>query len=296
MKEKIGVVGLGIMGSGVARSFLKAGHPVTVYNRTRQKAEELGPLGAKIAENPAELARQTDVAIILIWDFPALEQVTLGPDGLLQGAHRGQVFVDMSTQLPKTALWEQKLYEEKGAAFLDAPVHGTRGEANSGGLWLMAGGEKPLFDKMIPLFKVISKTQHYMGPVGMGFSAKLCGNLFVSSVVAALAEALGMAAKAGVPVDELITLWGESDFRSPLIEGFGRAVLARDFSVSFHLRTMVKDTCLIKDFAEDLGMPVPISGLVHELYKIGVNKGLGEENASAIAKVVEDLGGTRIES
>ena len=295
MKEKIGIAGLGIMGAGLARVLTKAGYPVTVWNRTKEKTGEFKGLGAAVASTPKELASKTDVVVVIVWDFNALERVTTGPDGLLEGARRDQVFIDMSTQLPKTARWERELYAKKGAHFLDAPVHGTKGEVNSGGLWLMAGGDRAVYDRMMPVFKAISVTQHYMGPTGMGFAAKLCGNLYVSSLVAALTEALATAAKAGVPIPELLQLWGESDFRSPLLEGFGKGVLARDFGVSFHLRTMVKDTALVKDFAEELSMPVLISSVVHELYKIGVNKGYGEENASAIVKVFEEMGNTRIE-
>lgn len=294
MKEKIGIAGLGIMGSGLARVLLRAGYTVSVWNRTKQKTAEFEGLGATVARSPKHLAAGSDVVIAIVWDFAALERVTTGPDGLVEGAKRGQVIVDMSTQLPKTALWERDLYAKKGALFLDAPVHGTKGEVNSGGLWLMAGGDREVFDRMMPLFKSISETQHYMGPTGMGFAAKLCGNLYVSTLVAALTEALAAASKAGVPIPELLALWGESDFRSPLLQGFGKGVLERDFGVSFHLRTMVKDTALVKDLAEELGMPVPISSIVHELYKIGVNKGYGEENASAIVKVVEEMGGTMI--
>ena len=294
MKEKIGIAGLGIMGAGLARVLTKAGYPVTVWNRTKEKTGEFKGLGAAVASTPKELASKTDVVVVIVWDFNALERVTTGPDGLLEGARRDQVFIDMSTQLPKTARWERELYAKKGAHFLDAPAHGTKGEVNSGGLWLMAGGDRAVYDRMMPVFKAISVTQHYMGPTGMGFAAKLCGNLYVSSLVAALTEALATAAKAGVPIPELLQLWGESDFRSPLLEGFGKGVLARDFGVSFHLRTMVKDTALVKDFAEELSMPVLISSVVHELYKIGVNKGYGEENASAIVKVFEEMGNTRI--
>jgi 3-hydroxyisobutyrate dehydrogenase-like beta-hydroxyacid dehydrogenase len=151
-----------------------------------------------------------------------------------------------------------------------------------------------VYERVMPVFRVISATQHYMGTTGKGFAAKICGQLYVSTLVAALSEALAFASKAGVPLRELLALWAESDFRSPLLEGFGDGVLKRDFSVSFHLRTMVKDTGHIKDLAEELGMPVPLSSLVHELYKIGVNKGYGEENASAIVKVIEDMADTVI--
>jgi 3-hydroxyisobutyrate dehydrogenase-like beta-hydroxyacid dehydrogenase len=248
-----------------------------------------------VCETPRELSINCDIIIIMVWDLSALRDVTLGPEGLLEGAHEGQVVVDMSTQAPKTALWEQELYAQKGVSFLDAPVHGTKAEVNAGGLWIMVGGERTAFERMKPVFGVLGETLHYMGPAGSGFATKMCGQLYVSSLVAALAEALVCASKAGIDVREALKLWGESDFRSPLLEGFGNAVLERDFSVSFHLRTMVKDTNLVKEFAEDLGMPVFIPSIVHEMFKVGVNKGFGEENASAIVKVLEDMAKAKVE-
>lgn len=295
MKEKVGVVGLGIMGLGIAKNLLKAGYPVSVYNRTKKKTSECADLGASVCETPREIAENCDIVIVMVWDLSALKDVTLGPDGLLEGAHEGQVMIDMSTQMPKTALWEQEMYAKKGVSFLDAPVHGTKAEVNAGGLWIMAGGERSVFEKVKPLFEVLGETYHYMGPTGKGFATKMCGQLYVSSLVAALAEALVFASKAGIDVREALKLWGESDFRSPLLEGFGNAVLERDFSVSFHLRTMVKDTNLVKDFAEDLGMPLFIPSIVHEMFKVGMNKGFGEENASAIVKVIEDMAGAKVE-
>ena len=197
----------------------------------------------------------------------------------------------MSTQLPATALQEAAELGKKGAAFLDAPVHGTKGESRSGGLWIMVGGERAVYDRALPLFQAIGETVHYMGPTGKGCAAKLCGNHLVSTIVAALAESLALAEKAGLDGWELIKLWGESDFRSPIIEGAGGSMLKHDFGVSFHLRTMVKDTELIRNFSESIGVPVLLSNVVHELNKVCQNKGWGDLNASAVFKLFEEMAG-----
>jgi len=292
--EHIGVVGTGVMGSGIARTLLKKGYEVAVYNRTKAKAEQLRSEGAAIASTPRELAAGSDVVVILVWNKDALDGVVEGADGLLAGAHKGQIFMDMSTQLPQTAAWEAGLFKQKGADFLDAPVHGSKAEANNGGLWIMAGGERSVYDRVLPILKAIGATQHYMGGHGKGFATKLCGNLLVSSIVAALSEALVLAAKAGVDPREALRLWQESDFRSPVVGGVGESICNRDFAVAFHLRTMVKDTELIRNYAEVIGVPLMLSNVVHELNKIGLNKGFGEENASAIVKVYEDMAGKRV--
>jgi 3-hydroxyisobutyrate dehydrogenase-like beta-hydroxyacid dehydrogenase len=292
--ERVGVVGAGIMGSGVALTLMKKKYRVTVFNRTAAKLAGLRKAGAATAKTPRELAENCDVVIIFVWNRSALDAVLEGETGLVAGARRGQVFIDMSTQLPETAEVEAGLFAAKGAKFLDAPVHGSRAEANSGGLWIMAGGERKVYNQVLPIFKVIGATQHYMGPHGKGFATKLCGNLLVSTIVAALSEALVLAAKAGVDPVEAIKLWQESDFRSPVVGGVGQSICTRDFGVSFHLRTMVKDTELIRNYAEQIGVPLMLSNVVHELNKIGQNRGFGEENASAVVKVYEEMAKVKV--
>lgn len=293
--ERIGVIGAGIMGSGIAKTFLSKGYGVRVFNRSPKKAEPLARLGAVVEATAREVAEKCDVVFIFVWNKAALEGVALGPDGLAAGSHRGLVILDMSTQLPETAEWEASLYGAKGAEFLDVPVHGSKGEANNGGLWIMAGGSREVYDRVLPLLKVIGETQHYMGGLGKGFATKLCGNLLVSTIVAALSEALVLAQKAGIDPEEALKLWQESDFRSPVVGGVGNSICTRNFEVSFHLRTMVKDTDLIHVYAEQIGVPLMLANSVHELNKIGLNKGFGDENASAVVKVYEDMAGVTVQ-
>jgi 3-hydroxyisobutyrate dehydrogenase-like beta-hydroxyacid dehydrogenase len=282
------------MGSGITKTFLSKGYSVNIFNRSSDKARDLEKAGAVIASSPRKVGENTDVVFIFVWDKTALSSVVEGKDGLAAGAHHDQVIVDMSTQLPETAEWEAALFAKNGAAFLDAPVHGSKAEANNGGLWIMAGGERTVYDRVLPLFKIIGETQHYMGSHGKGFATKLCGNLLVSSIVAALSEAMVLAKKAGVDPREALKLWQESDFRSPVIGGIGNSIITRDFEVSFHLRTMVKDTELIHAYAEQVNAPVMVSNVVHELNKVGLNKGYGDENASAVVKVLEDMAATQV--
>ena len=292
--EKIGLIGLGVMGQGIASNILKAGYPLTIYNRTSEKVEEFVQKGAKQASTPREVAENSEILIIMVWDVPALKTVMEGSDGVVAGAHKGLTVIDMSTMMPAISKWEAAQLAEKGAEFLDAPVHGTKGEVHAGGLWLMAGGKKEVFEKMIPIFKVLCETYHYVGSTGQGSVLKLCGNLLVSSLVAALCEALVLAVKAGIKPSDALQLWGESDFKSPLLEGFGKAVCQRNFDVSFHLRTMVKDTDYVRKFAEELGYPVPVSSNVHEIYKMAQSMGWGEENASAVIKLFEKMAGVEV--
>ena len=289
--KKIAVIGTGIMGTGMGLTLLNAGYEVCCYNRTEANAQRLVDAGAAYAATPAGAAEGADVVIIMMWNKQALESALLGPDGLVAHAVAGQVYMDMSTQLPETAAWAAGLFAEKGAEFLDAPVHGTKGESENGGLWIMVGGKERVYEQVLPVIQCIGETWHYMGENGKGYAAKLCGNHLVSTIVAAICESMVMAGKAGLDQEELVKLWLESDFRSPVVDGVGHSIINRDFEVSFHLRTMVKDTELIRNYSESIGVPVLLSNVVHELNKVGENMGFGEENASAVVKVFEHMAG-----
>jgi 3-hydroxyisobutyrate dehydrogenase-like beta-hydroxyacid dehydrogenase len=247
--------------------------------------------GASYADTPAQAIFGAEVVILMLWNKSALDSVVSGDNGLFIHSVAGQVFIDMSTQLPETAKWEAQEFEHRGADFLDAPVHGSKGEASSGGLWIMVGGKESVYRRMVPIFDIIGETHHYMGSCGKGFSTKLCGNHLVSTIVAALCESMVLAVKADLDPKEVLKVWLESDFRSPVVDGIGNSIISRNFDVSFHLRTMVKDTELIRNFSESIQVPVLLSNIVHEINKIGLNKGYGEENASAVVKVFEEMAG-----
>ena len=288
---KIAIIGTGVMGTGIGLTLRRKGHDVNVWNRTPANAAEVVAGGATPCDTPRAAAHGASHVLILVWNEEALRQVLEGPDGLVANARPGQVIIDMSTQLPQTARRTAGELAPSGALFLDAPVHGTKGEAHSGGLWIMAGGSREAWAAAEPVLAEIGATRHHMGEVGSGCVAKLCGNHLVSGILALLGESLAMAEKSGIDSRELIKLWGESDFRSPIIEGAGMSMLDHDFSVSFHLRTMVKDTELIRNYSESIGVPVMLSNLVHEFNKVSQNRGWGEQNATAIYRLFEEMAG-----
>ena len=288
---KVAIIGTGVMGTGVGMTLLSKGFEVTCYNRRPDNAAALVAAGARLCATPGEAASAASHVLIWVWNEAALHAAVDGEDGLCAHAQAGQVFIDMSTQLPETSRAVAAQFAAKGAMFVDAPVHGSRAEAHSGGLWVMVGADVPAWQAALPVLRAVAATVHHMGPVGSGSAAKLCGNHLVSAVLASLAESLAMAKKSGLDCHELIKLWGESDFRSPIIEGAGKSMIDGDFAVSFHLRTMVKDTELIRNHSESIGVPVLISNTVHELNKTAQNLGLGELNATAIYKLFELMAG-----
>lgn len=287
----IAVIGTGVLGTGVGLTLRRHGHAVRCWNRTPANAQGLVEGGATLHATPAQAAEGASHVLLLVWNEEALRSVLEGPDGLLQAAQPGQVFIDMSTQLPATARDLAARFQAAGALFVDAPVHGSRAEAHAGGLWIMAGASAEAWAAAQPVLQQLGASARHMGEVGAGCAAKLCGNHLVSTIVAALAESLALARKSGLDGHQLVDVWSESDFRSPIVEGAGRAMWDGQFDVSFHLRTMVKDTELIRNHAETLGVPVMLSNTVHELNKVAQNLGWGELNATAIFKLCELMAG-----
>lgn len=294
--ERIAYLGLGIMGSGMAANLIEAGYPVTVWNRTMEKTEPLVKMGAKRASSPAEAVADVDVVMYCLSNDDAVENVVYSDEGILEGVHSGQIAVDMSTVHPDTSRREAEAYAERGIEFLDAPVFGSKGEARDGGLWIMVGGNEGVFEHVKPIFEPLSTSVHHMGGTGMGTSMKLVGNLIVAAQMEAVGEALILAKKAGLNPHDVMDLLDVVDFRSPLISGVGRSLIERDFTTSFALKHMLKDANLIARFAEELRSPTPEAAAVRETLKAAVNQGWGDENASALIKVLEMQADTVVET
>jgi len=292
--EKIAFLGLGIMGRGMAANLLKAGYPVTVWNRTPERSANLVEQGARQADTPAEAAAGADVIMYCLSDDAAVKDLVFGAGDLLSGVSGGQIVIDLTTVYPDTTRLEAAAYEEMGARFLDAPVFGSKNEAANGGLWIVVGGDEELYNEVKPILETLSETTHYMGGTAKGTSMKLVGNLLVASQLEALGEAMVLATKAGLDPQDVLGVLHVTDFKSPIFDGVGNALIERDFSTHFALKLMLKDANLIARFAEDLNAPVPASAAIRENIKAAVNQGWGEENASAFIKVLEDQAGVQV--
>lgn len=285
--EKIAYLGLGIMGSGMAQNLLKAGYSVTVWNRSPEACKPLTEKGADQADTPAQAATNADVVMYSLSNDTAIEAVVFGKDGVLSGVHSGQIALNMSTVHPDTSHREAAAYADKGVEFLDAPVFGSKNEAAAGGLWIVVGGKPEVFEQVKPILEPLSDTIHYMGETGKGAAMKLVGNSLVASQIEALGEAMILATKAGLNPQDVLNVLHVVDFRSPIFDSMGGALVKRDFSTSFALKWMLKDANLIARFAQDLNSPVPAAAVVRETIKAAVNQGWGEENASALIKALE---------
>ncbi|GIV70459.1 NAD(P)-dependent oxidoreductase [Caldilinea sp.] len=290
----VAYLGLGIMGRGMAANLLKAGHTVTVWNRSPERCQPLVAQGAKQASTPAEAVADAEAVMYCLSDDRAVEDLVWGAGRLIDAVRPGQVVLDMTTVHPDTSRKEHAAYAEKGVDFLDAPVFGSKNEAANGGLWIVVGGKREVYERVLPLLRPLSETTHYMGGAAMGASMKLVGNLVVAFQLEALGEAMVLATKAGLNPHDVLGVLHVTDFKSPIFDGVGAALVRRDFDVHFALKLMLKDANLIARFAQDLNVPIPGAAAIRENIKIGVNKGWGEENASAFIKVLEEGAGVEV--
>ncbi len=291
---KVGFIGLGIIGSGIVKNLVKAGHDVTVWNRTSSKMEIAKSYGAKVASDPNDLMEGFDYFAYCLADDAAVKEVITGGLGLAQKVDPNTVVIDFSTIDPDTSLAERALYESRGAKFLDAPVFGTKGEANNGGLWIVIGGEESVYLSAKEILEPISATLHYMGKGGNGAIMKLVGNLLVVSQLLSLGEALTMAKKAGLNLKDVLGVAAVADFRTPIYDGVGAGVIADDYEVNFPLRLMLKDAKLMQAFGARLGTSVSIADAVRPILEESALAGLGELNASALIKIMAKNAGVNL--
>jgi len=294
--EKIAYIGVGVMGQGMVPNLVKAGHQVTVWNRTLARAEAMRAHGAEVSPTIAEAVRGADLVMFCLSNDTAVSEVVWGDGGLLGCVASGQVVVDMSTVHPELSLRQHDAFAERGVAFLDAPVFGSRNEAAGGGLWIVVGGDDATFERVRPVLEALSETLHHMGGPASGAKMKLVGNLVVAMQLEALGEAMVMATKAGLDLRRVLGVLHVTDFKSPIFDGVGAALIARDFGTHFALKHMLKDANLIARFAQDLNSPIPAAAAVRETIKGAVNQGWGEENASAMIKMLELAGAAEVKA
>lgn len=275
MKPAIGFIGLGLMGKPMAANLLKAGFPVTVWNRTRARTQDLTQQGAEVAATPREAAAAADVLITMVSDPLALEEV-LWAGGALEGLRRGSTYIDSSTVAPTLARRIAAACSDRGAEFLDAPVTGGTWGAEKGELVFMVGGNAETLKRMEPVLSAMGKRWFHLGPHGAGQTVKLAMNMILALEVDALAEALALVTGAGLPGKRLIEVLQSSMARATVLDVKAPMMLEGNYAPSFPLRLMHKDLGLALDLANQLGVPLPATAAAREIYN-GV-KGAAKED------------------
>ncbi|MEW6624653.1 MAG: NAD(P)-dependent oxidoreductase [Bacillota bacterium] len=287
--KKIGFIGLGLMGQPIASNLIKAGHDVTVYNRTRSKSLQLEELGARIAENPRELAERVDYVLTIVLDDEVLKNVIVGPQGLIEGLKPGSIVIDMTTVAPQTSIEIEKVLKKKEIGYLEAPViRGPRG-AIEGTLMLLVGGEKHLYEKCHDIFSIIGSDIYYLGPIGMGSKAKLINN-FISHVNLVVAcEALSLGKKLGLPADLLLEILLKGSAYSYILNNRGPGIVNETFDLKATLNVAYKDLGLILKMAQDEQALTLFPSIARQIQQVAMGMGLGTRDSSSVIKVYEEL-------
>jgi 3-hydroxyisobutyrate dehydrogenase-like beta-hydroxyacid dehydrogenase len=295
MPRTIGFVGTGLMGRRMARSLIRKAHALRVYDRTCAKAEEVAQLGAKVAASPADAARDADVIISMLSDPKAVADCFEGPQGILSTLKRGAVVIDSSTVSPLTTQKVAEQVRAKGGQMLDAPVFGSKNEAENGVLGFIVGGDRAVFDSVQDVFSCLGKST-YMGPSGMGAIAKLVVNLGTAGELQAFHEGIVRATKAGLDPDLMYTVLMNSRAKAGIFEMKGPNILKRDFSTFFPLRLMDKDMRLAFETDESLRLSMPLVRAVKEVLGGCVTAGQAEDDFSSAIKHLERAGGVEVAS
>jgi 2-hydroxy-3-oxopropionate reductase len=291
MAQTIGFIGLGIMGKPMSKNLLKAGYPLVVHSRSRGPVDEVVKAGAKAATTPREVAAQCDVLVSMLPNSPDVERVALGKDGIIEGAKAGLVFIDMSTISPIVSKKVGDALAAKGVKMLDAPVSGGEKGAIDAALSIMVGGDKATFDAALPIFQAMGKTITLLGPLGMGGFTKLANQIIVAVNLTALAEALTLGKKAGLDRELLLTALGGGLAGSKCLEQKKPNYIAGTYNPGFKIDLHFKDLGLIMESARALGVPLPATAVVQELFSAMRVKGRGGLDHSGIITLLEDLAG-----
>lgn len=291
---RVGYIGLGIMGSGMARNLLKAGHTLIVHNRSRAIVEELAREGALPASSPREVAAQSDFVCTNLPDSPDVEQVVLGPDGIIEGAHKGLIYIDHSTIKPETARKIAAELARVGVPALDAPVSGGDIGARAGTLSIMVGGPQEAFERALPLFQAMGKTITWVGESGAGQIAKVANQIVVAGTMVAMAEALVLAQKAGVDPQRVVQAISRGAAQCWALDTKPAKIFTRDLSPGFKAYMQAKDLKIVIDTGRTYHVPLPLTAVAHQLYEAMVSMGYGELDNSAIITVLEALAGVTV--
>jgi 3-hydroxyisobutyrate dehydrogenase-like beta-hydroxyacid dehydrogenase len=287
-KPTIGFIGMGHMGSHMAPRLISAGYHLTVYDRTREKAQAIA--GATVAETPEEAAAHSDIVISIVTNDPALEEVMFGPNGVLAGTHVGSIIIDMSTVSPRTS---RHLFQEaraKGVAMIDAAVSGSVPQVEQGSLVIFVGGEQETYQQCKPILDILGQSSFYMGPSGMGTTMKLVVNTLLGLGMQALAEAIALGEKSGIQKGVLLDVLGQTTVLTAGQKAKLANVKHEQYPTQFALSLQHKDLRLILNEADEVSVSMPATAVALQMYTAALAMGM-DEDFSIMIKFMEQLAG-----
>ncbi len=279
---------MGIMGGPMARNLMEAGHELVLYNRTKEKAEEIAGDGTTVAESPKEVAESCDIVVLMLSDSPQVEEVIEGEDGVLEGLKEGALVVDMSTISPVVTRELAEKLEERGASMLDAPVSGGDVGAQQGTLSIMVGGSEEDFERAKPLFEVMGDTWTHVGLTGAGQMAKAANQIIVAVTLEGISEALVLSSKAGVAPEKILEALSGGLAGSNLMEAKKEKFLSHDFEPGFKVELHHKDLGIALAAGREYGVSLPVTAIVDQMLEALKTKGRGDRDHSSILTLIED--------
>jgi 3-hydroxyisobutyrate dehydrogenase-like beta-hydroxyacid dehydrogenase len=285
---KVGFIGLGAMGSGMARNLIKAGQNVTVYNRTRSRADELKPDGAIVADTAARAASGAEAVFTMLADDHALEEITFGAGKLLESLPAGSVHLSASTISVQLSRRLTAAHRERGQHYVAAPVFGRPDAAAAAKLFVVAAGPQSQIERCQPLFSAIGQRTFIAGAEPpMANVVKLAGNFLITTIIEGLAESFALARKSKVDPGLMLEILTGSLFPAPIYKNYGAMVAHEKFEpVGFKLKLGAKDNRLVLSAAEEAGVPMPIASLVRDQFLAAMAQGMAEDDWAAVSKVV----------
>ena len=295
MAERVGFIGLGIMGMPMARNLMEAGYELTVHNRSPEKAEELGKEGAAVAATPREVAENSDVVITMLPDSPQVREVVAGEDGVLEGISEGALLIDMSTISPVVTEELAEAVKEKGASMLDAPVSGGDVGAIEGTLSIMVGGQERDFQRARPLFEAMGKTITHVGPTGAGQVTKAANQVVVALTIEAVSEALVLGSAGGVSAEKILEVLSGGLASNKVMEVKREKFLSHTFEPGFRSELHHKDLGIALAAGREYGVVLPATAVVDQLFEALMTRGRGGWDHSALLSLIEDLAQREIE-
>ncbi|MEE9257863.1 MAG: 2-hydroxy-3-oxopropionate reductase [bacterium] len=295
MSRSLAFIGTGIMGRPMVLNLLKAGNSVAVYNRSKPSLDELGKAGADVCGGSAEAASKADVIITCLPDSPDVEAVALGPGGILDGAKEGALYIDMSTISPAVSKKVAGALGEKKVRMLDAPVSGGDVGAREGTLSIMVGGAPADFEEAVPVFEAMGKTIVHVGEnIGDGGYVKIANQIMVGLHIAAMSEALVLGSKAGVDPGKMIAALSGGLAQSRVLDLRGPNLVKGEFPAGFRIRLHRKDLRLAMEAGADLGVAIPATGQLYQMFTALMAADRGELDHSGYATLIEDLAGHKV--
>ena len=294
--DRVGFIGLGTMGAAMAANVVRAGFPLTAWNRTPGRGTELLDMGGTLAESPAAVAAASDIVVLCVSDTQDVEAVLFGPEGVVHGARAGMLVIDCSTISPSGS-WEfAARLDERDVSLVDAPVSGGSERAKNGTLTIFVGGDARDMERARPVLTAMGRTVTHVGPIGAGQAVKAVNQVILAGTYLGVAEGIVLAIKAGLDVEQVIEALGGGAAQSWVLSNRSGRMLDDDYPLGFKLALHRKDLAIALDLADRLGAVLPVTALAAALESGLVAQGHGDEDVSAVARTIRSLSGLEPES